>query len=153
VPEADDTFLEYLAEADRLVVEQYPDAQFYEADNLNAGRPGSQWRFVFNDPSTSPNSTVIIERLERGFGEPREIPEPWVGDRVIKLPITLGLEDARALCERGGCRGEVRAIVLRHPLYPGVNEPYYIFTMPGEHRRCWVGIVSGEVQCAPIEGG
>jgi hypothetical protein len=151
VTEAEDTLLEYLAEADRLVVEQYPDAQFFEADNLNAGRPGSPWRFVFNDPSTSPNSTVIIERLERGFGEPREIPEPWVGDRVIKLPITLGLEDARGLCERGGCRGEVRAMVLRHPLYPGVNEPYYIFTMPGERRRCWVGVVSGEVKCTPME--
>jgi hypothetical protein len=149
--EAADTFLGYLTEADRLVRAQYPEAQFYEADLANTA-PGGQWRFVFNDPSSTPNGTVIIERLERGFGEPHHIGEPWVEDRIIPLPISLGLEEARSLCKAHGCGGEVGAITLRWPLYPGVNEPYYILAMPAENRRCWVGVNSREVRCEPIEG-
>jgi hypothetical protein len=149
--EAADTFLEYLAEANRLVLAKYPKAQFYEADNLTGDVLGSQWRFVFNDPATAPNSTVIIERLERGFSEPHHIPHPWLEDRVIKLPISLGLTEARERCKASNCDGKATAIVLRFPLYPGVEEPYYIVTMGSEGRRCWVGVKTREVKCARIE--
>ncbi|HEV3321122.1 MAG TPA: hypothetical protein VG147_02905 [Solirubrobacteraceae bacterium] len=145
--EAADTLLEYLEEANKLVLAKYPKAQFYEADNLTGDALGSQWQFVFNDPSTSPNSTVIIERLERGFGEPRHIPHPWLGDRVIKLPIHRGLGEARERCDNSKCGGYASAIVLRHPLYPGVDEPYYIVTVASERRRCWVGVNTGQVKC------
>lgn len=149
--EATDAFLGYLAGADQLVTAKYPEAQFYEADKFNVNLPGSPWRFVFNDPSTRPNSTVIIERFDQGFGEPRHIKEPWLGDRVIKLPISLGLAEAQALCQKIGCQGTVETIVLRYPLYPGVKEPFYIFTMPAQGRRCWVGVRSHEANCSPIE--
>jgi hypothetical protein len=150
--EAADVFLEYLTEANKLVTARYPSAQFYEADLSHAGLPGAQWRFVFNDPSTAPNSTVIIKRLEQGFGEPQHIDEPWLEDRVIQLPVKLGLEEARALCQTRGCGGQVTAITLRYPLYPGVKEPSYILTMSAAGRRCWVGVNSREVSCTPIEG-
>jgi hypothetical protein len=68
-----------------LVFAAYPTAQFYEADNFNASAPGSQWRFVFNDPSTTPNSTIIIERLEQSFGEPRQ-PKPLRRERQQRAP-------------------------------------------------------------------
>jgi hypothetical protein len=142
--EAADTFLEYLREANRLVLAQYPQAQFYEADNLSGDVPGSQWRFVFR----TPDGTAFIERLERGFGEPYVIKEIWVGDRVIELPISMGLGEARERCETSGCGGRnASAIVLRHPLYPGLDEPYYIITMASVGKRCWVGVKTGEVKC------
>jgi hypothetical protein len=145
--QATDTFLEYLAEANRLVLAKYPKAQFYEADNLTGDVPGSQWRFVFG----SPGGTAFIERLERGFGEPYEIKEIWVGDRVIKLPISMGLSDARERCAKSGCGGKnASAIVLRHPLYPGLEEPYYIITMASVGKRCWVGVKTGDVKCEPL---
>jgi hypothetical protein len=147
----EDTFLRYLTEANALVLAAYPSAQFYEADNFNASAPGSQWRFVFNDPSTTPNSTIIIERLEQSFGKPRHIPDTWVGDRVIQLPISLGLAEARTLCEGAGCRGKVDEIVLRYPLYPGVSEPSYILIMPAESQRGWVGVNTRQVRCERIE--
>jgi hypothetical protein len=144
-----DVFLQTLEQANKLVLRQYPTAQFYEASRQVELR-GSPWRFVFNDPSTTPNSTVIIKRLERGFGEPEHINEPWLGDIVIDLPISLGLDEAYALCNAKDCGGDAGWVTLRFILYPGVTEPKYIITMTAERRRCFVGVRTRTVECQPM---
>jgi hypothetical protein len=145
-----DVFLETLEQANRLVLQRYPQAQLYEASR-QVELLGSPWRFVFNDPSTKPNSTVIIKRLERGFGEPEHIGEPWLGDRVIELPISLGLDEAYALCNAKSCGGNASWATLRFILYPGITEPKYIVTMTAERRRCFVGVRTRTVECLPME--
>lgn len=54
---------------------------------------------------------------------------------VLRLPVSRGREQARALCDVRGCDGPRSAITLRDPLDPGVEEPFYIFTMRTAGRR------------------
>lgn len=147
-----DAFLEGLKEANRLVLASYPQARFYEASR-QVELLGSPWQFVFNDPSTSPNSTIIIEQFEQGFGKPRHIDSPWLGDRVIALPISLGLDEAYALCDKHGCTGTAGWATLRFILYPKITEPMYIVTMPAERRRCFVGVRTRTVECMKMGDG
>jgi hypothetical protein len=147
---AEDSFLVYLSQASRIVRDAYPQAVFFEAANHNASLLGSPWQFVFGTRSSKPPYTVIIERLEQGFGELRLFDWPWGGDQVIALPIGLGLSEALQLCQDGGCGGDVAQITLRKPLYPGVEEPSYIFAMPNQRRRGWVGVNSRAVNCEEI---
>ena len=68
-PGSESTFLDMLNEANAIVQKSYPGAEFYEAD-LNLQMAGSPWQFVFNDPSTKPNSTVILKNYMGKFQLP-----------------------------------------------------------------------------------
>jgi hypothetical protein len=143
-------FLDMLNEANSIVTSDYPQAQFYEA-SLDLDLDGSPWQFVFNDPSTTPNSTVILKNFEGQFQTPpQHIDSFWTEDRIIALPIQLDLEEAQSLCEQQGCGGNPDFITLRWALAPGVTEPHYIFAVMSENRRCFVGVNTKDVQCEPI---
>ena len=143
--EAYGNFLAMLNEANAIVQADYPGAQFYEAD-LNIQMAGSPWRFVFNDPSTKPNSTVILKNYLGQFQlPPTHIDQPWLEDRVIPLPINLDLATAEQLARNAGYSGNITQITLRWPLYPGVYEPSYIFTMPVEGGWVFVGVYDHKV--------
>lgn len=149
-PGADSTFLDMLNEANAIVQQSYPGAEFYEAD-LDLGMPGSPWQFVFNDPSTQPNSTVILKNY---MGQielpPQHVDSPWLEDRIIPLPIKLDLEQAEKLAQDAGWTGNIVYINLRWPLYPGANEPYYIFGIPSQGVHVFVGVYSHEVTTSPL---
>lgn len=145
------SFLDMLNQANAIVQQSYPGAQFYEAD-LNIEMAGSPWRFVFNDPSTHPvNSTVILKNYMGQFQlPPQHIDQPWLEDRVIPLPIQLDLAKAQALAQQQ-YSGNITQITLRWPLYPGVNEPSYIFTVPSRGGWVFVGVYSLRVSFQPFQ--
>lgn len=145
------TFLDMLNQANAIVQQSYPGAQFYEAD-LNIEMAGSPWRFVFNDPSTRPvNSTVILKNYMGQFQlPPQHIDQPWLEDRVIPLPIKVDLAKAQALAQQQ-YSGNITQITLRWPLYPGVNEPSYIFTVPSRGGWVFVGVYSLTVSFEPFQ--
>jgi hypothetical protein len=146
------TFLDMLNQAATIVRAQYPAAQFYEAD-LNIAMTGSPWRFVFNVPSGGHgvNGTVFLYNYMGRFQlPPTYVPQPWLEDVVIPLPISLDLAEALALAEKAGYTGQTTNIVLRHPLYPGVIEPSYIFTMPSRGVWVFVGVNSRKVTTQPF---
>jgi hypothetical protein len=144
------TFLDMLNQANAIVQQSYPGAQFYEAD-LDIEMAGSPWRFMFNDPSTSPNSTVILKNYLGQFQlPPQHVDQPWVGDRVIRLPISLDLAKAEVLAQEK-YSGNIAQISLRWALYPGVNEPHYIFTVPTQGGWVFVGVYSLKVTFEPFQ--
>lgn len=144
-------FLAMLNEANAIVQGDYPGAQFYEA-HLNIEMAGSPWRFVFNDPSTTPNSTVILKNYLGQFQLPPEhIDSFWVGDRVIPLPINFDLDTAIQLARNAGYTGNITQITLRWPLYPGVYQPSYIFTMPTAGGWVFVGVYDHKVSLEPFQ--
>jgi hypothetical protein len=142
-------FLAVLDEANRIVRQQYPQAQFYEASRTLTVM-GNPWRFVFNDPSTSPNSTVIIKWFGNEFGKPEHVDQPWLEDRVIPLPIKLDLSEAIKLAENAGYSGTITNQTLRWPLYPGSDQPYYILAMPDHGAWVFVGVNDRKVTTHPF---
>jgi hypothetical protein len=139
-----------LEEALSIVRSDYPNAQLLEA-NLNIELAGSPWSFVFNDPNTTPNSTVFLKNFEGQFQTPpTHVDSPFGGDKALTLPIPLELADAEALCQQEGCGGQISIITLRFPLAFGVTEPEYIFAMASEGQRCFVGVLTRQVQCEPL---
>ncbi len=145
-----ENFLDMLNEAASIVQSDYPNAGLLEA-TIQLELLGAPWTFVFNDPDTTPNSTVFIKNFEGQFQTPpTHVDSPWGGDIIIPLPISLDLQEAQSLCQQQGCMGDISFITLRHPLAPGVTEPEYIFTMMSEGQRCFVGVNTRTVQCEPI---
>ncbi|WP_417319232.1 hypothetical protein [Emcibacter sp.] len=146
-------FLDMLNEANSIVAKYYPGAEFYEAD-LNIELVGSPWRFVFNIPpagSHASNTTAILTNYMGNFQmPPRHYDAPWLEDVVIPLPIKLDLAAAVQLAKDAGYDGNISYITLRWPLYPGVNEPSYIFNMPSMNTRVFVGVYSKKV--SPYDG-
>lgn len=132
----------------RLVTEKYPGAQLYEVDGVASKGPTTkpldidQLRVVFGLPN---NHTALISSTGWGeFGPIEDIPEPWLEDVVIPWPIKMDLVDADRLLKAAGFTGPYYNVTLRHPLYPGVNEPEYIFCFGGG-RYIAVGVLSKKV--------
>ena len=145
---SENSFRQDLMKATEIARQGFPEAQFYEADN-NATRP-NDWRYVYNDPATSPNSTVLVYQINGQFEAPRHIDEPFLEDRVIPLPIHLGLEQAELLARKAGYDEQITSTTLRWPLYPGVDEPSYIFAMPSIHSFVFVGVYTHKVSTSPL---
>ena len=148
----DGTFLAMLNGAAAIVSKQYPGAQFYEAD-LNIAMAGSPWRFVFNVPAGAhgKNGTAFLYNYLGNFQlPPAFVPQPWLEDVVIPLPITRDLAEAQVLAEKAGYKAPIAAITLRWPLYPGVTEPSYIFSMPSVGLWVFVGVHTGKVTTQPF---
>ena len=139
------SFLSILETATYLVQQVHPEAQLYEADGMpphGQGRTAhdvNRWRFVFNDPSTRPNSTVILFYEDGTYGNPLYIDQPWLEDRVIDLPLTMDLDHAVKLL-REHYASAFSAVTLRYPLYPGVQHPSYIFTLIDPPIHVFIGI-------------
>jgi hypothetical protein len=117
----------------RLVRDQYPDAELYEGDGTPPNGPTTNvqdvtsWRFVFRLPN---NRTALIHSTDWGeFGPVEVVDQPWLEDRVIPWPIEMDITEAAQLLQHGGHTGPFGAVTLRWPLYPGSNQPYYIFGM------------------------
>lgn len=129
----------------RLATKQYPAAQLYEVDTLasNPGHPSplKSMRVVFQVPG----GTAILTMTQWGeFGPIQFIGQPWLEDVVIPWPVKMELTAADSLLKKAGYTGPYGAITLRHPLYPGSNEPCYIFSMHNG-QYVFVGVNDGKV--------
>lgn len=139
------SFLGFINIAVRLVKEQYPDAQLYEADT-QAEHPGqpSPLKFLRVVFSVKGGTAILTSTTWGEFAPVQFIPQPWVEDVVIPWPIEMDIVKADSLLKQAGYTGPYGAITLRHPLYPGDNEPYYIFSMGGG-QYVFVGVNDGKV--------
>lgn len=115
----------------RIVTEKYPKAKLYEASGKSSTGPTTdplkinELQVVFQNVD---NTTVIIKSTTWGeFGEPELIPYPWCEDVVIQWPVKMDLVEANQLKEKAGYKEPYGAVVLRNPLGPTINNPYYIF--------------------------
>ena len=117
----------------RLVTEKYPAAQLYEVDGTSSSGPTtdprdiSQLKAVFTGGN---NNTILIYSTVWGeWKDMKYIDEPWLEDVVIPWPIDMDIVEADKLMKAAGYTGTYTNATLRHPLYPGSNEPLYIFGM------------------------
>jgi hypothetical protein len=77
------------------------------------------------------HNTAILTSTGWGeFGAVETSLEPWLGDVLVEWPIKLELLQAFGLLQDAGFSSPVDAVTLRQPLYPGIDEPYYIFSFP-----------------------
>lgn len=77
------------------------------------------------------HNTAILTSTGWGeFGAIETSLEPWLGDVVVDWPIKLELLEAFGLMQAAGFTDPIDAMTLRQPLYPGLEEPYYIFSFP-----------------------
>jgi hypothetical protein len=132
----------------RLVTDKYPDARLYEGDGISPSGPTTDvanvnsWRFVFRLPD---NATAIINSRAWGeFGPIQYIAQPWLEDVVIPWPIEMDITDADRLLKNAGYTGPYGAVTLRWPLYPGVVQPFYIFTVT-TNQHVFVGVYDNSV--------
>jgi len=146
-------FLEILGIAVSRVLALYPYAAFGEADGNPEGGGGTtsgsvkKWRFIFRNQG---NSAVEIDYDDGIFLVPVEIDHPWVDGRIINIPVERSLTNAIELIHNAGFNDPFSAVALRYPLFPGVTEPSYIFTLPAQNVYVFVGLDTGSVSTAPI---
>ncbi|MFY9820069.1 MAG: hypothetical protein WAM82_01725 [Thermoanaerobaculia bacterium] len=147
------SFQEMLGSALKIVRKHYPGARFLEAD-IDYEQFGSGWRFVFDVPATSlreTQSTVILYNVMGQFQMPLQLVEaPWSGDQPIPLPLPVGVEEAEELAQQAGRNGVVTSASLRWVLFPGIEEPHYILTIPDRDLQVFVGAYSRQVRAIPL---
>ncbi|EST34914.1 hypothetical protein [Streptomyces roseochromogenus] len=129
-------FLDLLERAVSAAREQFPDAEFYEADGSNPDQPTpnvhdiGMWRFVFRVEE----GTVFVKTAKPwgDLDQPELVPHPWLEDRVIPQPVPMDITAAdKLLKEQGHYAGPYTNVTLRWPLFPGVTEPSYFFKTVG----------------------
>ncbi|HEY0080544.1 MAG TPA: hypothetical protein VGB73_18210 [Pyrinomonadaceae bacterium] len=132
----------------RLVNQKYPGSQLYEGDGVSPMGPTtdvrqvSQWRFVFR---TADGGTAMIRSRTWGEFYPVEYySSPWLEDIVIPWPIKMDIVQADQLLKQAGYTQPYGAVTLRWPLYPGNEQPFYIFGMGGG-MYVFVGVYDGSV--------
>ena len=153
-PQAILSFLGRVNIAVRLVQEKYPAAELYEVEALpptpqQVSNPNalSKLKVVFR----AGKGTAIIESTGWGsFGPVQYIDQPWMEDVVIPWPVQLEATAADALMKKAGYTGTYGAMTLRHPLYPGVEQPYYIFSMT-KGGYVFVGVNDRKVTTNPAQ--
>ena len=140
-----DRFVTLVDEANALVQRADPDLKFYSAEGNPEGGSGTTaeslttWKFIFRGVRNKKNT---ITYANGSFGPVEGSPQSWLGDQIIKLPITRGLADAVSRLHEAGYTMPFSAAVLRWPLYPG-SKASYIFFLQGKH--IFVGVESGHV--------
>lgn len=147
------TFLDRLNQAAAIVRKRYPGAQLLEAD-IDLERFACGWRFVFDVPAAGfkdTHSTAILCHDGTRFQmPPQHIEEPWPSDKPIPLPVELDVEEAEDLAMRAGYSGAVTSISLRWVLFPGIDEPHYILTIPEKDVLVFVGLYTRKVTVGPL---
>ncbi|EPS39026.1 hypothetical protein H072_7204 [Dactylellina haptotyla CBS 200.50] len=141
-------FLAFLYTGIRIVQAQVPGAQLYEC-SLTSSTHGmvndvadlNVLNVVFQLPG---NKTGFLNSAGWGEWKPLVIiNSPWMEDIVIEWPIDVDAQEAQALKDKS-YPGPFYGFVLRHPLGPTPEEPYYIFTM-GNWKYVFVGVKSKKV--------
>ncbi|KAF5020944.1 hypothetical protein F66182_7025 [Fusarium sp. NRRL 66182] len=120
-----------------LILKQFPTARLYEIDATPLTREtvDNQWGLVSNKvvAGLDDNKTAVIQSTGWGeFGQVQVIDSPWLGDVAISWPVSLEIGDAFSILRKGGYTQGVGAVTLRQPLYPGDDQPFYIFNVDNQ---------------------
>jgi hypothetical protein len=136
--------------ARKIVTEQYPKTELYEADGTASGGPTTdpakidRLKVVFSNVH---HTTIIIEETAYGkFGKPQHLQEPWLEDVVIQWPVKMDLPQANKLKEEAGYKKPYSGVTLRDPLVgPKLGNPYFIFGGNRSESYIFVDTVTGQV--------
>ena len=126
------TFLEILAKATGIMQAQEAEAELYEADATNIDTVGMTvdnvrgWKFVYYLPN---DRTGFITYTDSTFSNVSIVDAPWFEDRMIKN-VKMDLVEAIKLMRKANYSDKFVDLCLRWPLYPGNEEPFYIFSCP-----------------------
>lgn len=120
-----------------LIKKEYPDAQLYEIDATPATKEPvfNEWGLVNNRIvcRLDGNKTAIIQSNGWGsFGSVQTIDAPFLGDVVLKWPVSMVIHDAFSILRKAGYEQAVSAVTLRQPLNPTDDQPFYIFNIGNE---------------------
>ncbi|KAF5249444.1 hypothetical protein FANTH_5325 [Fusarium anthophilum] len=115
-----------------LIKKKYPNANLLEVDATPLTRKPveNEWGLVNNRIvcGLSGNKTAIIQSTGWGeFGKVQTIDSPFLGDTIISWPVALDIHDAFTILRKAGYKQAIYAVTLRQPLYPGDDQPFYIF--------------------------
>lgn len=133
-----------LKEAVSQLKKQYENIVFYEADGLATNNFVARWCLVFSVKGGTVKAYTSGHKVIHSVF----YPTPWVEDQEIKYPLKRSMSDCLKLMHKAGYEEPVGAVTVRKPLYPGVDEPYFIFNIG----TCFVfvGINSGKVLTNPF---
>ena len=123
------TFLEVLSKATELVKVESPSAIFAEADatvkdQAMTAEDFTGWKFIY---WIDLHNSVIIEYKDSTFSNVTAMPEGIWQDWLITEPIKMTLVEAIHLMREANYDDVIKAGNVKRPLFPGSNEPYYIF--------------------------
>lgn len=145
------TFLEVLGAATEMVKEECPEAVLFEADAFNIDTAGMTaddikgWHFVF---WAGDDKTAMIDYKDSLFGDVTILPYPTLEDCFIKK-LDMDLPESIELMRKADYNDKFVAANVRWPLYPGCDEPYYIYGCP-DVGHVFVGTVSKKVTVEPF---
>ncbi len=153
LPEVDpnDSQLLLLAEAEQIVVADYPQSTLVEARGTPAGETAATaddivaWQFLFMENKEVPGAgTVTLEYANGEFSEPVLLTQGLVGTTYERLPRTMTLTTAIQFMRDAGHNDPFSQVILRKPLtFPVPHEAYYIFVIGDA--SVLVGMATGEV--------
>lgn len=144
-----DPFFVVVNNGTNLVRSQFPDAVFVEADGpWTEGATVYDWRLVYQIDSGNRSAVLFSKDFE--FTGPQVVPFPFTGSLPIPLPLPMGIIAAARLAQQAGFDGQIVYTTLRKTLYPRALEPQYIFAIPSQGVRVFVGIDSGKVTSEPL---
>lgn len=76
------------------------------------------------------NKTGIVQSTGWGeFGPVQISPQPWLEDMDIAWPMSpeMGMDEAWDILNKSGYNGLVDQCTLRQPVYPGMDQAFFIF--------------------------
>ncbi len=123
------TFLEVLNKATELVKVEQANAIFAEADatlkkDAMTAADFISWKFIY---WIDIKSSVFIEYKDGLFSNITPKPEPILEDYIIREPVEMDLVEAIDLMRKANYDDVIAAANLKRPLFPGSDEPFYIF--------------------------
>lgn len=138
--------LEKLNEVILNAMQKDPSAWLYEVQAIMKETDGQVLpdnvyfiKVVFGLPN---NHTMIYEVDKVGTMRTQIVDSPWLEDRPLPNKMTVDLPEAYNMMLQANLVFDSvdPAIVLRFPLYPGVNEPAYVFTVSAKEERKFISV-------------
>lgn len=147
-----DNFLTCVNHGIQLVRLNYPNSNLYQIDGVASQGPTTNpldlddWQLLCR--TAAGGIASIHFTWEQEFRAIAHLPQGWIENRIIPWPISMGLMDAIALIRLAGYTHPFQAIALRWPLFPGVQEPFYIFGLANQ-TFVFVGVYTRAVMIQP----
>lgn len=141
-------FLERVRAGFSIISNSYPDAVLWAVQagpGAATTNPNDITRlFIVCRINGGTNTATITSTNALTFDPVQFLGHPWAGVYTLPWPITMDVMHAAILIEQAGYAGTFTGFAFSWPIYPGLNEPYYIFTM-STGQSIFVGITSHDV--------
>jgi hypothetical protein len=129
-----------------LIRTSYPGAQLYCVQATNpvpANSPGIACLTIVCIVDQYADAVSIASTNAYTFGPVRSL-GLLVGGGLVPWPVAMDITEADTALKQAGYSGTYNEVMLRQPLYPGMDEPCYVFSMTGGPDIC-VGVNDGKI--------